>query len=171
MLRCCSGCGGRRYQKISAAAASCCRGRSVSAASIAAAVAQWPVGLKVTVGSSVVFVLALCVPVLDLPVRACAATTGLMATWWIVRYVPIGITSLLPVVIFPPCGVAAAKEIASAYYNDTVFLLIGTCVIALALERTNALTRLAFRVLTALPSSEPRVVLLVFMLILSLIHI
>eukprot|EP00750_Incisomonas_marina_P032433 INCI9175.1.p1 GENE.INCI9175.1~~INCI9175.1.p1 ORF type:complete len:1011 (+),score=144.58 INCI9175.1:197-3229(+) len=127
-------------------------------------------GAKVTLCSLGGFAVVLIAPVFTFQVRACIATTALMATWWILRYVPIGITSFLPVVIFPLCGISAAKDIAASYYNDTVFLLIGTCIIALALERTNALTRLAFRIISALPP-RPRVILLVFMIITATLSI
>jgi len=135
----------------------CCCGNGAS-------ITAMPLGARVTIVSIVGFVVIVSAPFLDFKVRACIATTALMATWWIVRYIPIGITSFLPVVIFPMCGISAANDIASAYYSDTVLLLVGTCIIALALERTNALTRLSFRVLAAMPA-RPRIVLLVFMVI------
>lgn len=129
-----------------------------------------PSSVIITLTFFLLFIVILCIPVMQFKVRACIATTILMAVLWVQRYVPIGITSFIPVVVFPICGIASAKTIASVYYSDTVFLLIGTCIIGLALERTNALTRIAFKALTLIPP-KPRLVLFVFMSMTAMVSI
>jgi len=46
------------------------------------------------------------------------AVAILMALWWIVEIVPLGITALLPFLLFPMLGVMNGKAVASNYFND-----------------------------------------------------
>ena len=45
--------------------------------------------------------------------------------WWIFEPVPIPITSLLPIALFPLTGVLTANQVAAAYGNKLVLLLLG----------------------------------------------
>ena len=49
----------------------------------------------------------------------------LMAIWWVTEIIPIAVTALLPVVLFPLFGVMNGKDISSAYFNHVIFLFIG----------------------------------------------
>lgn len=70
-----------------------------------------------------------------------------MAGWWIFEVVPIAITSLLPMVLFPLLGIADGKSVATTYVNDIIFLFIGGFIIALAIEKWNVHRRIALRTL------------------------
>lgn len=70
-----------------------------------------------------------------------------MAGWWIFEAVPIAITSLLPLVLFPLLGIANGKSVATTYVNDIIFLFIGGFIIALAIEKWNVHRRIALRTL------------------------
>ena len=54
---------------------------------------------------------------------------------WVSQCVHMVITALLPLVLFPLLGVCDANLISRQYYNDTIFLLLGSCFVAMALER------------------------------------
>ncbi|MCD4735345.1 MAG: anion permease, partial [Bacteroidales bacterium] len=41
----------------------------------------------------------------------------LMAIWWITEIIPLAVTSLLPVILFPLFGVMDGKSVSSAYFN------------------------------------------------------
>jgi solute carrier family 13 (sodium-dependent dicarboxylate transporter), member 2/3/5 len=84
---------------------------------------------------------------------------GWMAVWWIGEPVPLGATSLLPLVLFPVLGVASAKDSASPYANELVFLFLGGFLLAAALERWNAHSRLAYGIVLAVGGGGRRVVL------------
>jgi len=74
----------------------------------------------------------------------------LMAAWWMTEALPLTATALMPFIVLPFAGVMSAKETASAYYSDILFLLLGGGFIALAIERTGLHRRLALGILSLL---------------------
>ena len=46
-----------------------------------------------------------------------AAIALLMAFWWVTEAIPIGATSLLPVILFPLFGVLDGKTVSETYFN------------------------------------------------------
>lgn len=92
-----------------------------------------------------------------------AAVGVLMALWWVTEAIPIAITSLLPIILFPLFGVMTGKDISNAYINYVIFLFIGGFLMALALEKWGLHKRIALKILKHLGGS-PFKVLLGFML-------
>lgn len=70
-----------------------------------------------------------------------------MLGWWVTEVVPLAVTSLLPVILFPFMGIASGTEISKAYFNDTIFLYIGGFLLALAIEKWDVHRRIATRTL------------------------
>ncbi|MGV3460456.1 MAG: SLC13 family permease [Flavobacterium sp.] len=70
-----------------------------------------------------------------------------MLGWWVTEVVPLAVTSLLPVVLFPVTGISGGAEISKAYFNDTIFLYIGGFMLALAIEKWDVHRRIATRTL------------------------
>ena len=67
-----------------------------------------PIGRIGMIMGPLVLLIMLLVPVpegLNEPAWHAAAVTVLMAIWWITEAVPISITALLPIVLFPLLGV------------------------------------------------------------------
>lgn len=91
--------------------------------------------------------------------RVTAATTVLMATWWMTEAIPLAATALLPIVIFPITQVASFSEVGSPYASSTIFLFLGGFLLALGLQRWNLHRRLALGVLTIVGTSPRRLVL------------
>jgi len=60
-----------------------------------------------------------------------------MLVWWIAESVPMGVTSLLPIILFPILGVLSLEKTCLAYSNRYVFLFLGGFLIALAMEKWN----------------------------------
>ena len=87
-----------------------------------------------------------------------AGITLLMATWWITETVPIPVTALLPMVLFPLVGVAPIKAAAASYAHPIVFLFLGGFIIALAMERSGLHRRLAFAMIGALGFAPRRLI-------------
>jgi len=75
------------------------------------------------------------------------AVAVLMAVWWITEAVPIAITSLLPVALFPLLGIMNGKAVSSTYFNHVIFLFIGGFMVALAMEKWNLHKRIALKLL------------------------
>lgn len=83
----------------------------------------------------------------------------LMAIWWISEIVPLAVTALLPVVLFPLFGVMNGKDVSSAYFNHVIFLFIGGFIVALAMQKWNLHKRIALRILMLTGSSPARILL------------
>lgn len=92
-----------------------------------------------------------------------AAVAILMAGWWITEAIPLAVTALLPLILFPVFGVMNGKAVSSQYVNHIIFIFIGGFMVALAMERWNLHKRLALRILM-LFGVNPRFILLGFML-------
>ncbi|PJA74595.1 sodium:dicarboxylate symporter [bacterium CG_4_9_14_3_um_filter_65_15] len=88
------------------------------------------------------------------------AAIGLwMAIWWLTEAVPLAVTALLPVVLYPVLGVMAGKAVAPVYFNWIIFLFLGGFMVALAMERWTLHRRIALRIITAIGGGPRRIVL------------
>jgi len=87
------------------------------------------------------------------------ATALLMAIWWITEVVPLAVTSLIPVVLFPLLGVMNGKDVSSTYFNHVIFLFIGGFVVALAMQKWNLHKRIALKILIFTGISPGRILL------------
>ena len=87
------------------------------------------------------------------------AVALLMAVWWITEAVPLAVTSLLPVALFPFLGIMDGKAVSSTYFNHVIFLFIGGFIIALAMERWNLHKRIALKILMFTGVSPGRILL------------
>lgn len=76
------------------------------------------------------------------------AIVFLVAFLWLTEALPIGVTSLLPIVLFPAFGVLNGKEVSAAYVNYIIFLFIGGFIIALAIEKWELHKRMALKILS-----------------------
>lgn len=81
------------------------------------------------------------------PPFRCAFCILLLSSFWIVEVVPIGITSLLPIFLFPVLSIVSAKDICQNYFKDSIVLFICTMAMTLAVEETNLHKRIALKLL------------------------
>lgn len=89
---------------------------------------------------------------------AVAAVATWMAIWWMTEAVPLAVTALLPLALFPVLGVNALDRTAQSYAHPLIFLFLGGFILARAMEQWNLHKRLAFFVLR-LGGSEPTAVI------------
>ncbi|MBT3382671.1 MAG: DASS family sodium-coupled anion symporter [Prolixibacteraceae bacterium] len=83
----------------------------------------------------------------------------LMAIWWITEAIPLAVTALLPVALFPLFGVVDGKTISAMYFNHLIFLFIGGFLMAFAMERWNLHRRIALKILIFFGISPGRILL------------
>lgn len=92
-------------------------------------------------------------------VTATLAVAFLMAVWWVTEAVPLAVTSLLPVALFPLLGIMDGKSVSASYFNDVIFLFMGGFIIALAMQRWNLHRRIALSILVMIGTSPGRILL------------
>ncbi|MCF6236359.1 MAG: DASS family sodium-coupled anion symporter [Gammaproteobacteria bacterium] len=97
-----------------------------------------------------------------------AAIATLMAVWWVTEPVPIPITALIPIALFPTFDVMSVHQVTSNYANHIIFLFLGGFIIALCFERWNLHKRIALYVISIVGNSQKRI-LLGFMLATALL--
>ena len=88
-----------------------------------------------------------------------AAVAMLMALWWIGEAVPLAVTSLMPLVLYPLLGILPSKDVAPNYTNHLVFLFMGGFMIALAMEKWNFHKRIALVIIRFIGTSPSRIIL------------
>jgi len=88
-----------------------------------------------------------------------AAAAFWMAAWWITEAVPLFLTALLPLILFPLTGVMKAAATAPLYINSTIFLFIGGFLIALTIEKWNLHKRIALFIIRLIGGGPRRIVL------------
>lgn len=67
-------------------------------------------------------------------------------TWWLTEAVPMPITSMSPLFLFPLFGISSSDDVASSYMDDVIALVLGSFILALAVEHYNIHRRLAFNI-------------------------
>ncbi len=90
-------------------------------------------------------------------------TTLLMAIWWITDALPMGVTAMVPLVIFPLFGVMGAKEVSPPYADQDIFLFLGGLIIAESIQKWNLHKRIAVNIVNFL-GSNPKTIILGFMI-------
>lgn len=81
---------------------------------------------------------------------AVMAVTVWISVWWISESVPLPVTSLLPIILFPLLKVSAIGDTTSAYGHPLVFLYIGGFLLAIAIEKTGLHNRIAINIIRSM---------------------
>ncbi|KAJ0081408.1 hypothetical protein Patl1_09766 [Pistacia atlantica] len=67
-------------------------------------------------------------------------------SWWLTQAVPMPVTSMSPLFLFPLFGISSSDSVAHSYMNDVIALVLGSFILALAVEQYNIHRRLALNI-------------------------
>ena len=82
----------------------------------------------------------------------------LMAIWWATEALPVAVTSLLPLALFPLLDVVNFQSAANPYANKNIYLFLGGFILALGIENSGLHKRMALRMIIAIGSSGAKLI-------------
>lgn len=86
-----------------------------------------------------------------------------MALWWVTEAVPIAVTALLPIILFPLTGALDIETTTAAFGHKYVFLYLGGFMLAVAIEKWNLHRRIALNIIKII-GTNVRFIILGFMI-------
>ena len=96
---------------------------------------------------------------LTLQANAIIASTFWMAIWWITEAIPISVTALLPIILFPLTGGLELSETTASYGHKYVFLYLGGFIIAIAMQKWNLHKRIALNIISFIGTNVIKIIL------------
>jgi len=93
-----------------------------------------------------------------------AVVAWLCMAWWIFEPIPIPVTSLLPIAVFPITGVLTAEQVGASVGSPLIILLMGGFLLSRGMESTGAHKRVALAVVNLVGGRRPHRLVLGFML-------
>ncbi|MCX7554780.1 SLC13 family permease [Marinicella sp. S1101] len=92
------------------------------------------------------------------------AITMTTAVFWVTEWLPIPVSSLLPIALFPLTGIITPTEVAQAYGSPLIILLLGGFLLSSAMSHNNTHQYLAHQILTKIGTNSPKKIIFGFML-------
>ncbi len=92
-----------------------------------------------------------------------AAITTWVAAWWITEPISIPATSMIPLALFPLFGILSPDDVALAYGNKLVLLMLGGFMLSAAMEKSGVHERIALGMVNLFGSGSGRRLVFGFM--------
>ena len=91
--------------------------------------------------------------------NAILASTIWIAIWWITEAIPIAVTALLPIILFPLTGGLELTETTASFGHKYIFLYIGGFIIAIAIQKWNLHKRIALNIINLIGTNIVNIIL------------
>jgi sodium-dependent dicarboxylate transporter 2/3/5 len=91
--------------------------------------------------------------------NAILASTIWIAIWWITEAIPIAVTALLPIILFPLTGGLELSETTASFGHKYVFLYVGGFIIAIAIQKWNLHKRIALNIINLIGTNVVNIIL------------
>ncbi|WP_297432027.1 SLC13 family permease, partial [Sulfurimonas sp.] len=78
---------------------------------------------------------------------------ALLVILWTNEALPLGVVSLLPIVLFPAFGIISTKATTINYANPIIYLFLGGFLLAIAVEKSKLHMHIADKLLSLFPST------------------
>lgn len=87
------------------------------------------------------------------------SATVWIALWWVTEAVPIAVTALLPIVLFPLTGALDLSTTTASYGHKYVFLYLGGFILAMAIEKWHLHKRIALHIIKLIGTNVRKIIL------------
>ena len=91
--------------------------------------------------------------------NAVLASVAWVAIWWVTEAIPIYVTALLPLILFPLTGGLSLTETATSYGHKYIFLYMGGFILAIAIEKWNLHRRIALTIINLIGTNVINIIL------------
>ncbi|MDB4404576.1 DASS family sodium-coupled anion symporter [bacterium] len=91
--------------------------------------------------------------------NAILASTIWIAIWWVTEAIPIAVTALLPIVLFPITGGLELSDTTASFGHKYVFLYVGGFILAIAIEKWNLHKRIALNIINLIGTNVVNLIL------------
>src|SRR5680860_257785 len=82
-----------------------------------------------------------------------------IALWWVTEAVPISVTALLPIVLFPLTGALDLSTTTASYGHKYIFLYMGGFLLAIAIEKWSLHKRMALSIIQLIGTNVYNIIL------------
>lgn len=86
----------------------------------------------------------------------CLYVVALMAMFWVTEVLPLPVTGMIPVVLYPLMGIMSTNDTCLCYMNDTTMMFLGSLVIAVVIENSGLHMRMALFIIKIIGCSHRR---------------
>ena len=87
-----------------------------------------------------------------------AGVALLMTIWWVTEAIPIYVTGIIPIILFPLFNIFEIEEISNSYAHPLVLLFLGGFIIASAMESCGLHKRIAINILSIAGTSPSKII-------------
>ena len=96
---------------------------------------------------------------LNASAKGVLATVAWVGIWWITEAIPIYVTALLPLILFPLSGGLSLSETATSFGHKYIFLYMGGFILAIAIEKWNLHKRIALTIINFIGTNVINIIL------------